>query len=56
MKIKRPLSLLLAVLMLGGSLVSCATDGDNDAADIGTLTPRLSQRRKPRSAIICRII
>ena len=35
MKLKRALSLLLAVLMLGGCLASCANDGNNGDDNVG---------------------
>ena len=38
MKLKRALSLLLAALMLGGCLASCANDGDNGDDNVGNQT------------------
>ena len=46
MKLKRALSLLLAGLMLGGCLASCANDGNNGDDNVGNQTTEALSEEK----------
>ena len=48
MKLKRALSLLLAALILGGCLASCANDGNNDDDNVGNQTTEALSEEETR--------